>query len=89
MLKIVIMTFFIVFIAELGDKTQLQVMLLATQSKSIWPVFIGSSLALIFSSLIAVLAADYICKIINPSILQTAAGIIFIIFGVLTLFGKL
>lgn len=89
MLRIILTAFFIVFVAELGDKTQLQVMLLATQSKSIWPVFIGASLALICSSLIAVLAAGYITKLINPSILQTAAGIIFIVFGVLTLLGKL
>ncbi len=89
MLKIIITTFVIVFIAELGDKTQIQTMLLACQSKSIWPVFIGSSLALIMSSLVGVLAASYLHRFINPHYLQTASGIVFIIIGFLTLFGKL
>ncbi|SCY62750.1 TMEM165/GDT1 family protein [Alkaliphilus peptidifermentans] len=89
MFRTIITTFCIVFIAELGDKTQLQTMLLATQSKSIWPVFIGSSLALILSSFIGVFAATHLNKFINPNILQTAAGIIFIVFGILTLSGKM
>ncbi|KAB3533839.1 TMEM165/GDT1 family protein [Alkaliphilus pronyensis] len=89
MLRTIAMTFCIVFIAELGDKTQLQTMLLATQKKSSLPVFIGASLALILSSFIGVFAATYLNKYINPNVLQTAAGIIFIVFGVLTLIGKL
>lgn len=89
MLKIILTTFLIVFFAELGDKTQIQTMLLASQSKSIWPVFIGSSLALVLSSLIGVYAATYLHRLINPHYLQHASGIIFIIIGILTLMGKL
>ncbi|GAB6085941.1 TMEM165/GDT1 family protein [Alkaliphilus crotonatoxidans] len=89
MLKIIFTTFVIVFLAELGDKTQIQTMLLASQSKSVWPVFIGSSLALIMSSLVGVLAATYLNKFINPHYLQMAAGVVFIIIGCLTLLGKL
>ncbi|WP_026476766.1 TMEM165/GDT1 family protein [Alkaliphilus transvaalensis] len=89
MLRVIFTTFIIVFLAELGDKTQLQTMLLATQSKSVWPVFIGSSLALILSSLVGVFAATYITKYINPQYLQMAAGVLFIIIGFLTLSGKL
>ncbi len=89
MLRVIFSTFIIVFLAELGDKTQLQTMLLATQSESVWPVFIGSSLALILSSFVGVIAATYINKFINPQYLQTAAGVIFIIIGFLTLSGKL
>ncbi|MDR5658902.1 TMEM165/GDT1 family protein [Serpentinicella sp. ANB-PHB4] len=88
MLKTIITTFLIVFVAELGDKTQLQTMLLATQSKSIWPVFIGASLALILSSIIGVLAGTFLTKYIPPSYLQNAAGVVFIVIGILTLSGK-
>ncbi len=50
MLKAIFSTFILVFIAELGDKTQLATMLISAKSKSIIPVFIGASLALICSS---------------------------------------
>jgi len=86
--KILITTFGLVFIAELGDKTQLATMLLATKSKSICPVFIGASLALILSSLIGVLAGSFITKYIPPNLLHNGAGIAFIIIGILFLLGK-
>lgn len=89
MLRIIVTTFFIVFVAELGDKTQLQTMLLATQSRSIWPVFIGASLALVLSSLIGVFAGTFLSKYIPTHYLQTAAGIAFVIIGILTLSGKI
>ncbi|AOY75406.1 TMEM165/GDT1 family protein [Clostridium formicaceticum] len=89
MLRMIITTFFIVFIAELGDKTQLQTMLLVTQCKSVWPVFIGASLALIFSSLIGVFAGAFLTKYIPTYYLQTAAGVAFVVIGVLTLTGKI
>ena len=89
MLRTILTTFMIVFIAELGDKTQLQTMILATQSKSIWYVFIGASLALVLSSLIGVFAANFLNKFIDPSHLQTGSGLVFIVIGFLTLFGKI
>lgn len=87
MFGIIITTFWMVFIAELGDKTQLQTMLLATQSKSIWPVFVGSSLALVLSSFLGVCASTVLTKYISPHYLQTGAGFVFIVIGVLTLLG--
>lgn len=88
MLRVIISTFCIVFMAELGDKTQLQTMLLATQTKSTWPVFIGASLALVLSSIIGVFAGGFLMKYIPPHFLQTAAGVSFIVVGFLTLLGK-
>ncbi|KXG73850.1 TMEM165/GDT1 family protein [Thermotalea metallivorans] len=88
MWKIIISAFWMVFLAELGDKTQLQTMLLATQSKSVFAVFIGASAALVLSAFIGVFAGTYITKYIPPQYLQFSAGIAFIIIGVLTLFGK-
>ncbi|SKC88901.1 TMEM165/GDT1 family protein [Maledivibacter halophilus] len=89
MWKIILTSFWMVFIAELGDKTQLQTMLLATQTKSPLGVFIGASLALILSALIGVLASTYITKLIPPEYLKFGAGSAFIIIGILTLLGKL
>lgn len=89
MLKLVLSTFILVFIAELGDKTQLATMLLAVQNKSILPVFIGSSLALVCSSLLGVLAGKTISKFIPPDFLQTGAAIAFLIIGFLLLFKKI
>lgn len=68
MLKVIISTFICVFLAELGDKTQIQTMLLAAKSNSILPVFIGASLALVASSVIGVLAGSANHKIYSPSL---------------------
>lgn len=89
MLKAIFSTFFLVFIAELGDKTQLATMLLAAKSNSIMSVFIGSSLALICSSLIGVFAGAYITKYVPPHYIQNSAGVLFIAMGILILRGKL
>lgn len=89
MLRIIFTSFWMVFIAELGDKTQLQTMLLATQTKSKLGVFIGASTALVLSALLGVLASTYLTKLIPPNYLKTAAGSAFIIIGILTLLGKI
>ncbi|MBB6218064.1 putative Ca2+/H+ antiporter (TMEM165/GDT1 family) [Anaerosolibacter carboniphilus] len=89
MWKIIVSAFWMVFIAELGDKTQLQTMLLATQSKSVLGVFIGAASALVLSALIGVFAGTYITKYIPPHYLQLSAGVAFIVIGMLTLWGKI
>ncbi|MGE5677746.1 MAG: TMEM165/GDT1 family protein [Pseudomonadota bacterium] len=89
MLKTIFYTFFLVFIAELGDKTQLATMLLSAKSNSIISVFIGSSLALVCSSFIGVFAGAYITRYVPPSYIQNAAGVLFILMGILILRGNL
>ncbi|SHJ39465.1 Uncharacterized protein family UPF0016 [Geosporobacter subterraneus DSM 17957] len=89
MLRVIMTAFWMVFLAELGDKTQLQTMLLATQSKSRLGVFIGASLALSLSALLGVVAGTHITKYISPHYLQLGAGAAFIIIGLLTLLGKI
>ena len=79
-------TFGLVFVAELGDKTQLATMLLATQQKSLLGVFLGASLALILASLLGVLLGDFLTKFFPPHILKNLAGIGFIFMGVFLLF---
>ena len=62
MWKVFFTTFGLVFLAELGDKTQLATMLMATQCKATWAVFLGSAAALVLSSLIGVLAGSLIVR---------------------------
>ena len=89
MARIIFSTFWLVFVAELGDKTQLETMLLAAKHNSPFPVFIGACLALICSSLLGVFAGTYITKYIPPNFIQNAAGVLFIIMGALILFNKM
>ena len=81
--------FFLVFLAELGDKTQLSTMLLASKSKSIWYTFIGSACALVLSSLLGVLAGSVINRYIPATYIQSFSGIAFVIIGLLLITGKM
>ena len=84
--KILLTVFATVFIAELGDKTQLATMLFAADKEvSKLTVFIGASLALIASSAVGVVAGSFVSEYISPKHLQYIAGAGFIIIGVWTL----
>lgn len=86
MLQTLITVFTTVFIAELGDKTQLATMLFAADRKVSLPVvFAGASLALIASSALGVLAGGAISRLVGEKQLRMAAGILFILMGVWTL----
>lgn len=86
--KTFLTTFGLVFLAELGDKTQLATMLIATQSKSLFSVFLGSSVALVCSAALGVLFGAALTRYISPQYLQGGAGAAFIIIGLLLLFGR-
>ena len=88
MLRVALTTFATVFLAELGDKTQLATMLLVAQGKSPLAVFLGSASALVVSSLVGVLAGGVIAKYIPEIWVRAAAGSGFIILGVLLLLGR-
>jgi putative Ca2+/H+ antiporter (TMEM165/GDT1 family) len=89
MLKAILSTFLLVFIAELGDKTQLATMLLSAKSNSVTPIFIGASLALICSSFIGVFAGTYLTRYVPPHYIQNVAGVLFLLMGALILSGKI
>lgn len=89
MFKSIITAFILVFLAELGDKTQLSTMLLASKSESIWYTFIGSAVALVLSSFLGVLLGSVINKYIPANYVQTCSGIAFVLIGGLLIFGKL
>lgn len=85
-IKILATVFFTVFIAELGDKTQLATMLFAAdRDVSKWTVFAGASLALVATSALGVLAGGLLTTVISPKQLQLIAGIGFIAIGIWTL----
>ncbi len=77
--------FIAVFIAELGDKTQLATLLFASDKEvSKLTVFIGASLALIVASGIGVLAGSFISQYVSEKHLHHIAGIGFVGIGVWT-----
>ncbi len=85
--KILVTVFITVFIAELGDKTQLATLLFAADKEvSKWSVFFGASLALILTSAIGVLAGGVISSYISARHLSYIAGVGFIGIGIWTLF---
>jgi putative Ca2+/H+ antiporter (TMEM165/GDT1 family) len=85
-IKTLLMVFSAVFIAELGDKTQIATMLFAADKEvSKMTVFIGASLALIVASAVGVLAGSLLSEYINPKYLNYVAGVGFIGIGVWTL----
>jgi len=85
--KIFLTIFIAVFVAELGDKTQLATMLFAADKEvSKYTVFIAASAALIVASAIGVLAGSLLSEYINEKILHYIAGIGFIAIGAFTLY---
>ncbi|MEJ2452943.1 MAG: TMEM165/GDT1 family protein [Candidatus Thiodiazotropha sp.] len=84
--KILSTVFVAVFIAELGDKTQLATMLFAADKEvSKWTVFFGASLALVVASAIGVVAGSAISAYVSEKYLHYIAGAGFIAIGVWTL----
>ncbi len=80
-LSIFITTFTTIFIAELGDKTQIATLMLSAESGKPIIVFIGSSLALISSSVVGVLIGKWISKKISPSKFALFTGFLMIIIS--------
>ena len=83
--KIMLTTFVMVFLAELGDKTQLATFCLSADCDSNLSVFLGSSGALVLSSLIAVLLGAALSRVIPAVTIKFAAGGFFVIVGIWTL----
>jgi len=85
-IKVIGTVFAAVFIAELGDKTQLATMLFAADKDvSKWAVFIGASLALILASGLGVLAGSLLSDVLSEKVLNTIAGLGFVAIGLWTL----
>ena len=85
-LQLLLTVFATVFLAELGDKTQLATLLFASREPaSLLLVFVGASAALVLSSAIGVAAGGLIAQYVEPRYLSYAAGAGFIAVGIWTL----
>ena len=80
-----ITSFSLIFVAELGDKTQLAMIALVAQSRAPWSVFFGGTLALWTVSLLGILVGTTLLRRIPKLWVHRAAAALFLVFGVLAL----
>ncbi len=87
MIRTILTTFALVFLAELGDKTQLAVLAMATRN-SPWAVFAGAGAALLLSTVLAIALGSALPRLIPTSgvrILHVVAGALFVVVGAWTI----
>tara|TARA_B100000700_G_scaffold302897_1_gene373790 strand:- start:213 stop:506 length:294 start_codon:yes stop_codon:yes gene_type:complete len=82
LLTLLLTTFITVFLAEMGDKTQLTTITLSSTTNKPLAVFIGSSIALILATLLGALAGGSISNLIPAFLLKQLSGIVFLIIGI-------
>ena len=87
--KLLATTFGTLFVAELGDKTQLACMLMTAKTEKPWTVFLGSSMALVFVSFLGVVFANTLCQYISPGVIKKIAAAAFILMGGLIFLDKI
>lgn len=88
MIQDILIPFLLVGLAELGDKTQLAVLLLSTKTKKYTSLLSGIMLAFFFTTGIAILFGNYIAQKIPVDYVRIGAGSLFILFGLLTLYKR-
>ena len=77
--------FLMIFLAELGDKTQISTFAFASESKSPLSVFLGAALALVCSSFIGVVLGGVVGRFVPDRIMKFVAAAVFLGFGAWTL----
>ncbi|MFB3909071.1 MAG: TMEM165/GDT1 family protein [Candidatus Eisenbacteria bacterium] len=88
MLRAFFMSFGLIFLAELGDKTQLATLALAARTDvpgGRWLVFAGSGLALVATSALAVVAGSLLDRTVPPHVIRWVSGLLFLAAGLWTL----
>lgn len=83
--RVFFLSFGALFVAEMGDKTQLAVFSLVAESRSPFSVFLGASAALALVTLIGVLFGGIVTRLVPPLYLRLGAGILFVGIGAYTL----
>ena len=79
----------LLFVAELGDKTQLAVISLTGNRQALWPVFMGGALALTAVTALGVVGGQGLCRLIPERLLRWISAVAFVIMGGLIGFGVL
>ena len=87
--KVFLSTFALLFVAELGDKTQLAVLSMTAKHKMPLWVFAGATLALAAVTLMAVLGGELLTRFVPEMILRKGAAVLSVVMGVLMWFEKL
>ncbi len=76
-------TFITIFLAEIGDKTQLSTLLMSAESHAPWVVFLGSGVALITTSLLGVLLGGWISTKLSPRTVEKSAGVMLLLISLM------
>lgn len=76
-------TFITIFLAEIGDKTQLSTLLMSAQSHKPWVVFLGSGAALITTSFLGVVLGSWISTKLSPKTVEKSAGVMLLLISVM------
>lgn len=86
--KILLSSFGLIFLAELGDKTQLTTMVLTARSNSPVLVFVGAAAALVLSALLGTVFGEALDKVVPQSLIHVGAGVAFIGVGAFLLLSR-
>lgn len=81
-LTVFLSTFVTIFLAEMGDKTQLATLLISAESQSPWLVFLAAGSALIATSLVGVLLGKWLSKFVPPRTLDILAAISLLLMAI-------
>jgi len=84
MLKEMLKAFFLIFVAEMGDKTQIIAMTFATQYL-VKDVLLGVVFGILLNHGIAIALGNFLAKVIPMNVIQIIAGVIFVVFGIMSL----
>ena len=86
--RVFLSTFALVFLAELGDKTQLATVAMMARSRSPLAVFGGAALALVTITLVSVLVCEALLRVVPIVYMTRATGVLFILIGAVILLGR-
>lgn len=88
-LRVFLTTFALLFVAELGDKTQLAVISMTAKHRVPLAVFVGATLALAAVTGLGVLGGELLTRFIPEMVLRKVAAVLFVVMGLLMWFEKL
>jgi putative Ca2+/H+ antiporter (TMEM165/GDT1 family) len=88
-LKLLLSTFGLVFLAELGDKTQLAVITLVGKNKQPLPVFVGAAAALVLITALGAVLGQGVAQVVPDVFLRRGAAALFVLMGLLIWFDVL